>query len=146
MRGRTKSNVWKKEAIQISIHALMRGRTRYQRIRGIERRFQFTPSCEGEPDPVGDAAGTNEFQFTPSCEGEQMVQRCGTTVTRFQFTPSCEGERRIPYKWVSIHKFQFTPSCEGEHILAAVKEAYLRISIHALMRGRTNMRKDVWAD
>ena len=56
----------------VSIHALLRGRTRSQTILESDTQvFQSTPSCEGERAGLIKGGGGWEFQSTPSCEGER---------------------------------------------------------------------------
>ena len=103
-----------------------------------KKRFQSTPSQEGEPpqtsvfDPVlcisihSLARGRTSFPLLLRLRGQ------------FQSTPSQEGERTPTLLLTARHKFQSTPSQEGEHLGRNSHRVKLAISIHSLARGRTD--------
>ncbi len=77
----------------ISIHSLIRGRTRQKSQEKISQTFQSTPSYEGELNIYTHLDSIYKFQSTPSYEGEQCSRRMSRGYSKFQSTPSYEGEQ-----------------------------------------------------
>ena len=101
---------------EVSIHALLRGRTGILVELPKPDQFQSTPSCEGERSGTMPTSRHWPFQSTPSCEGEPT-------------TP--QGQRHWLY--VSIHAL-----LRGRTNAYCRSITILRVSIHALLRGRTS--------
>jgi len=75
----------------VSIHAPVRGATKFEAGKVVVVKFQSTPLCEGRRQLANVPIEYNEFQSTPLCEGRRPDPVRAGGGPQFQSTPLCEG-------------------------------------------------------
>ena len=84
------------------------------------------------------------FQSTPSCEGEHKHRAKTRLRRKFQSTPSCEGEQIQSSSACPLGCFNPRPLARANAAEAAPRSSGSKVSIHALLRGRTSVKPQVF--
>ena len=146
------------DKFDISIHALLRGRTSPARALRRWCIFQFTPSCEGEPKEPDRFTvelisihallrGRTSRRNTPRSSGTYFNSRplaranvrplhAAGRMGDFNSRPLARANLPAHKRWYSMHYFNSRPLARANSLAL---RSFLRrtISIHALLRGRT---------
>ena len=123
----------------ISIHAPLRGRREHPLHFFYKGKFQSTPPCGGDPEPIINADQLKNFNPRPLAGATPLDKKKIDIQSIFQSTPPCGGDYCPKYRISASAYFNPRPLA-GATSVSLSASICVAISIHAPLRGRPTRR------